>query len=179
MMLNRIGEVEKLLKEENWKVVKRDDLRWMREVRVDGEVLSGEEALRRAEESALDLVLVNMHPFIGKFIDYKKTLYDAQKRAKELQKKQRENEQKLKEIKFHPSIGENDYMHKLKQIEEFINEGDRVDVKIVLRGREAYMNAGFVEAFQERLVGSLNEIGKFFKAPSRNGKIIYMSVVKK
>ena len=168
-----------MLKEETWKVVKKEDLHWLKEVRLDKDIVSGDEALRRAENEGLDLVLVNSRPAVGRIMDYKKCLYNAQKREKENLKKQKENVQKVKEIKFHLSIGEADYLHKMKQIEEFINDKDRVDVKIVLRGREAYGNVEFINAFQKRVEESLSTIGTIIKLPKRDGKIIQMSVVKK
>lgn len=164
---------------DNWKVVTRRDLHWMREIIVDREKISAEEALKRAEDAGMDLVVVNEKPLVGKIIDYKKHLYEEGKRKKEALKKQRESIQKTKEVKFHISIGDADYLHKMKQIEEFIEEGDRVDVKIVMRGREASGNADFIKSFQDRVVESVSQVGMLIKQPNRDGKVISMSVVKR
>ena len=124
-----------MLKEEKWRVVGRQDLRWLGEVRLDGKVMPAEEAIRMAEESGLDLVLVSVSPPVGRLMDYRKALFDAQKRAKALQRRQRASAQKVKEVKCRLSVGESDWQRKVGQVAGFVEDGDRVDVKVTLRGR--------------------------------------------
>ncbi len=160
---------------DKWKVLSRKD-GWVKSILVDRVEMSLENALRKAEEIGLDLVLVNANPPVGRLLDYSKHLYEQKKREKEI--KQKKQVMKSKEVKFHVSIGEADYLHKMKQIGEFLEEGDKVDVKVVLRGREASLTS-VIDAFKEKLVEDVQKVGKFVKAPSVNGKIIEMSLVKR
>ena len=106
----------------------RQDLRWLGEVRLDGRLVPAEEAVRMAEESGLDLVLVGGAPPVGRLMDYRKALFDAQKRAKALQRRQRASAQRVKEVKFRLSVGEGDWQRKVGQVAGFLSDGDRVDV---------------------------------------------------
>src|SRR3974390_3444456 len=108
-------------------------------VGVDGEqlgVLPIEQALARAQELGLDLVEVSpmAKPPVCKIMDYGKFKYEAKKKANEAKKKQ--VVVKLKEIKLRPRTEEHDYDVKLRQAREFLEEGHKVKVTIVFRGRE-------------------------------------------
>jgi translation initiation factor IF-3 len=99
-------------------------------------VLAVREALDLAAEAGLDLVEVapNADPPVCKIIDYGKFRYDQTKREKESRKAQ--HQMKIKEIKLKPNINEHDFMTKLRQAKEFIEQGDKVKVTLVFRGRE-------------------------------------------
>ena len=71
------------------------------------------------------------NPPVCKVIDYGKYKYQAQKRANEAKKKQKNID--VKEIKFRPNIDTHDYNVKMKSVEKFIGEGDKV--KVTLRFR--------------------------------------------
>ena len=113
-----------------------------KEVRVidaEGEmrgVLSIKEALALAEESNLDLVNVspNAEPPVCKILDYGRFKYQSQKKASETRKKQKTVE--IKEIKMRPNIDTHDYEVKMKAIQRFFEEGDKVKVTLKFRGRE-------------------------------------------
>ena len=64
------------------------------------------------------------NPPVCKVIDYGKYKYQAQKRANEAKKKQKNID--VKEIKFRPNIDTHDYNVKMKSVEKFIGEGDKV-----------------------------------------------------
>ena len=66
------------------------------------------------------------NPPVCKVIDYGKYKYQAQKRANEAKKKQKNID--VKEIKFRPNIDTHDYNVKMKNVEKFIGEGDKVKV---------------------------------------------------
>ena len=74
------------------------------------------------------------NPPVCKVIDYGKYKYQAQKRANEAKKKQKNID--VKEIKFRPNIDTHDYNVKMKSVEKFIGEGDKVKVTLRFRGRE-------------------------------------------
>ena len=92
--------------------------------------------LELAEETGLDLVEVspNADPPVCKLLDYGKFKYIAQKKANEARKRQKTIE--VKEIKMRPTIDNHDYLVKLRFMERFIQEGDKVKVTMRFRGRE-------------------------------------------
>lgn len=94
-----------------------------------------EDAIRQARELELDLVLINANasPPICKVIDFNKFLY----KEKQKEKEQKKNQSKvvLKEIKFTPNIGDNDYEVKKKKIIEFLEDGFKVKASIFFKGR--------------------------------------------
>ncbi len=94
------------------------------------------EALQLAETEGLDLVEIapTATPPVCKIIDYGKYRYQQTKKEKESKKAQHQS--KLKEIKIKPNIDEHDFQVKLKKARSFIEDGDKVKVTCVFRGRE-------------------------------------------
>ena len=99
-------------------------------------VVEIEDALARASEAGLDLVEIspNTNPPVCKILDYGKYIYQAQKKAAEARKKQRTVE--IKEIKMRPNIDTHDYDVKMRSMNRFFEEGDKVKVTLRFRGRE-------------------------------------------
>lgn len=111
----------------------------MRVIGPDGEqigIMDTREALRLAEEKELDLVLVGpaADPPVAKLMDYGKFRYAQQLAEKEARKKAKRTE--VKSIKFRVKIDEHDYQTKLSHIKRFLEEGHKVKVTIMFRGRE-------------------------------------------
>lgn len=155
---------------DKWKKLSNVDAKWLQNVKVDGVDITLTEALDRAENEGLDLMLVNKFPPVAKLVNYGKLLYEQKKNQKKQQT------QKTKEIKFHVCVGEADYEHKMKQIKEFLEEGDKVDVKVVLRGREARQSGTFVSDFVTKLTTELKELGTSTKDMQRNGNLYMMTL---
>ena len=127
--------------------ISRDSLRineeiHIREVRVTsatGEqlgIMPTREALRMAEEQHLDLVEVapKAKPPVCRIMDFGKYRYEQQKREKEAKKKQKVVS--IKEVKLRPNIEQHDFDVKLKNALRFVEEGNKVKVTIMFRGRE-------------------------------------------
>ncbi len=95
-----------------------------------------EQALAMAAEAGLDLVEIapNSVPPVCKILDYGKYKFQAQKKAAEARKKQKVVE--VKEIKFRPMIDDHDYEVKMRSMQRFFEEGDKVKVTLRFRGRE-------------------------------------------
>ena len=114
----------------------------IREVRVtdaNGEqlgIMLTRDALRLAEEQHLDLVEVapKARPPVCRIMDFGKYRYEQQKRDKEARKKQKVVT--VKEVKLRPNIEQHDFEVKLKSAQRFIEEGNKVKVTIMFRGRE-------------------------------------------
>jgi translation initiation factor IF-3 len=95
-----------------------------------------DEARAIAEERGFDLVEVSpeARPPVVKLMDYGKFKYEQQKKAAEARKKQKVIE--IKEIKMRPTIDDHDYDTKMKAMQRFFGEGDKVKVTLRFRGRE-------------------------------------------
>ena len=101
-------------------------------------------ALAKAQEAGLDLVEIapNSVPPVCKMLDYGKYKYQAQKKAAEARKKQKVVE--VKEIKLRPMIDDHDYEVKMRSMQRFFEEGDKVKVTLRFRGREmAHQELGY------------------------------------
>jgi translation initiation factor IF-3 len=94
------------------------------------------EALVKAQEAGLDLVEIspNATPPVVKILDFGKYKYQEQKKQAEARKKQKVVE--VKEIKLRPMIDDHDYQVKMRSMERFFEEGDKVKVTLRFRGRE-------------------------------------------
>ncbi len=99
-------------------------------------VVKTSEALAIAAESGLDLVAIspNASPPVCKILDLGKFKYAAQKKAAEARKKQKVIE--VKEIKMRPNIDIHDYEVKMRAVQKFLEDGDKVKVTMRFRGRE-------------------------------------------
>ena len=99
-------------------------------------VMATRDAQRLAENRGLDLVEItpNAVPPVCKIMDYGKFKYEESIRAKQQRKAQKATQ--VKEIKFHPGTDIGDINHKLKQIREFLGEGNKVRLSLQFRGRE-------------------------------------------
>jgi translation initiation factor IF-3 len=93
-------------------------------------------AIKMAAEAGMDLVEIspNTSPPVCKIMDYGKFKYSAQKKAAEARKKQKVVE--IKEIKLRPMIDDHDYDVKMRAMQRFFEEGDKVKITLRYRGRE-------------------------------------------
>lgn len=125
------------------------------------------EAIQMAESAGLDLVEIapTAAPPVCKIIDYGKFRYQQTKKEKESKKAQHQS--KLKEIKMKPNIDDHDFHVKLKKARSFIEDGDKVKVTCVFRGREilhSEIGQSVVSRFSEGLqdIASAESPAKMF-----------------
>jgi translation initiation factor IF-3 len=136
-------------------------------------VVSKNEALEQAREAGLDLVEVSpdANPPVAKILDYGKFKYQEQKKAAEARKKQKTVE--VKEIKMRPNIDDHDYNVKMKSMERFFGEGDKVKVTLRFRGREmAHQQLG--RELLLRVKADTEEIAKVESEPRLEGRQMVM-----
>ncbi len=146
----------------------------MRLIGGDGEqlgIMSSAEALQIALEQDLDLVMISPQakPPVCKIMDYGKYRFEQSKREKEAKKNQHVIE--VKEIRMSPSIGDNDFLVKLRNGQKFLAEGDRLKVTVRFRGREmAHTDLGrqLLERFAEACV----DIAKVDKGAKLEGRLM-------
>jgi len=99
-------------------------------------IVATSKALAMAEEENLDLIIIspNQEPPVAKILDYGKYRYENEKKLKEAKKKQHSVE--IKEVKVRYKIDTHDYQVRIKNIQKFISQGNKVKVVVMLRGRE-------------------------------------------
>ena len=137
-----------------------------------------DDALGRAEEVGLDLVEIApaAKPPVCKILDYGKFKYEAQKKANEARKKQKVID--VKEIKMRPNIDHHDYDVKMRAMNKFLGEGDKVKVTLRFRGREmAHQELGL--KVLERVRDDLGNVSKVEQFPKMEGRQMTMVVAPK
>lgn len=114
-------------------------------------IFSLSEALRIASEKELDLIEIapNANPPVAKIIDYDKFRYQREKELKKQRAQQKTSE--LKQIRFGARAAKNDMEIKIKQIEKFVSDGHKVEIMLVLKGREKYNKEWAFQRLQEFL----------------------------
>jgi translation initiation factor IF-3 len=122
-----------------------------------------------SQERGLDLVEIapQAKPPVCKIIDFGKFKYEQQKRDK-IQKK---NQQVtlLKEIRLHPNTDVHDFEFKLKHAMNFIQEGNKVKVSVMFKGREmAYTEKG--EELLKRFIEQIEDVAKVESPPKLEGR---------
>lgn len=135
--------------------------------------MSVQEGIQRAEAAGLDLVEISPQadPPVCKILDYGKYKYELQKKKAAVRKNQKIIE--VKEIKIRPTIEENDYQVKLKHMQRFFEEGDKVKVTMRFRGREMSHQDIGMELLQ-RMRQDLESVAKVESEPKFEGKQIVM-----
>lgn len=132
-------------------------------------VLSRNEALQLAEEQGLDLVEISpdADPPVAKIVDWGKFNYQ---RTKQQQKNKRAAKSlELKQIRFGLKISDHDLGIKMRKATEFLNDGHKVKLTLVYRGRElAHKDIGFTIA--EKVVASFGDTIVVDQAPQFAGK---------
>ena len=101
-------------------------------------LLKIEKAQEIANNVGLDLVEIspNSNPPVCKILDYGKFLYEIEKQVKLNKKKQ--HVVQVKEIRIRPNTGDNDLVTKLKRGQKFLENGDKLKITVMYRGREFY-----------------------------------------
>lgn len=139
-------------------------------------IISTDEAMEKANELGLDLVLIapDAKPPVAKIMDYGKYRYQEEKKLKE----QRKNQTKIdvKEIKLSVKIAENDIAYKVKHAREFLAEGKHVKFRVFLRGREmAHPEAG--KEVLLKVWPMVEDLGTMDKPPRFEGRYFNMYVI--
>ena len=136
------------------------------------------EAIDQAAEVGLNLVEVSpsADPPVCKFLDVGKFRYEAQKKANAARKTQKT--QDIKEIKMRPNIDDHDYDVKMRNVNKFIENGDKVKVTLRFRGREmAHQSLGM--DLLRRVQDDVEEIAKVEAYPRLEGRQMLMVLAPK
>ena len=150
----------------------------IRVINAEGEqlgVMSREEALRRAYDEGLDLVMMAPQavPPVCKIMDYGKYRFECEKREKEARKKQQTVE--VKEIQLSYRIDTHDFETKVRHAHRFLGEGNKVRVVLRFKGREmshVAMGAELMQKFEDACA----EVGSIDKKPVLDGRFMSMII---
>lgn len=136
-------------------------------------IVSLDDARERAADKGLDLVEVapEARPPVCKLMDYGKFKYEAARAAREARKKQHTIQ--VKEVKFRPGIEDHDYDFKLRHAKRFIDEGNKVKLTMMFRGRQVTHPELGLEVLN-RVVEELGELVKVESKPSFEGRTMSM-----
>lgn len=136
-------------------------------------ILTIERALAMAEELELDLVEVAplARPPVCKIMDYGRFKYHQAKKAQEAKKHQTVIQ--VKEVKVRPKTEEHDFQVKLKKIQEFLAEGDKVKVTVMFRGREVTLPERGLEQLH-KMLAQLEDVSKVEQPPRMEGRTMFM-----
>ena len=141
-------------------------------------IVSTRQAMSMAEEEDIDLVEIspNATPPVCKLMDFGKFKYEQSKKRDEAKKKQKQVQ--IKEIKFRPGTDDGDYNIKMRNIQRFLADGDKVKITLRFRGREMahqQFGAQLLKRVQEDLV----EVGAVEQFPKMEGRQMVMMVAPK
>jgi translation initiation factor IF-3 len=148
----------------------------VRVINADGEqlgILDTREAIRKAEELGLDLVEVaaTAKPPVCRIMDFGKYKYELNKKAHDSKKHQ--TVITVKEVKMRPRTDEHDVQFKTNNIKRFLEEGNKVKVSIMFRGREMARTVQG-RAILERITKDLEGVAIVEQPPRMEGNNMSM-----
>lgn len=120
--------------------------------------MSSRDAQLIAKEQGVDLVEIsaNADPPVVKVIDWGKYQYQKMKEEAKNRKKAREKQSELKTMKIGLKISDNDLNIKVRKIKSFLEDGDRVKIMVIFRGREmAHKELG--QAMLDKILALISE----------------------
>jgi translation initiation factor IF-3 len=136
-------------------------------------ILPIEQALAMAEELGLDLVEVApmARPPVCRIMDYGKFKYEEQRKAREARKKQHQIQ--IKEVKMRPGIEDHDFDFKTRHARRFLEEGNKVKVTMMFRGRQmAHPEMG--REVLDRVLKEVSDIAKVEMSPTMEARAMTM-----
>ena len=136
-------------------------------------VTKTDQALAMAQERDLDLVEVApmASPPVCKILDYGKWKYEAAQRDKESRRKA--TNVQIKEMKYRPKIGGGDFDTKTRKVAHFLDQGHKVKITIMFRGREmAHPELG--KRILDQIAEQLTPGAKVEAAPKLDGRNMVM-----
>ena len=139
-------------------------------------IVSGAEANVKAREYGLDLVMIapEAKPVVCKIMDYGKHRFDQLKKLKDQKKAQKTA--KLKEMSLSMTIGDHDLQTKANQVSKFLQDGSKVKVKILMKGRQMAHPEQGVD-IMTKFAEMLQEFGSMDKKPEITGRNIFMYLI--
>ncbi|MBQ3436721.1 translation initiation factor IF-3 [Candidatus Saccharibacteria bacterium] len=143
-------------------------------------IMSSRDAQILARDQGVDLVEIaaNANPPVVKVIDWGKYQYQKMKEQAKNRKKAREKQSELKQMKIGLKISDNDLNIKIRKIKGFLEDGDRVKIMIIFRGREmAHKEIG--QELLDRILAELGDAAIVEGKPQFAGRNLSIGIRKK
>ncbi len=136
-------------------------------------VLSLSAAQRIASEKGLDLVEVapQARPPVCRLMDYGRFKFESIKKDKDQRRRQATTQ--LKEMKLRPKIADHDFDTKFKGVRQFLEQGEKVKVTIMFRGREM-VHQDLGRKLLDRVADAAKEVATVERAPIMEGRNLHM-----
>ena len=136
------------------------------------------EALERARAADLDLVEVapTAKPPVCRIMDYGKYKYEQKKKEQASKKKQHQSQ--VKEVRVRPKIAEHDIQVKVRKARKFLEDGDKVQINCLFRGREMAHKEVALQVMNH-VFEYLQDIARVEREPHMEGRRMVMLVSKK
>tara|TARA_Y100000590_G_C15172389_1_gene807904 strand:- start:72 stop:620 length:549 start_codon:yes stop_codon:yes gene_type:complete len=133
-------------------------------------VMSLKDAIYIANEVGLDLVEIapNSKPPVCKILDFGKFRYEIEKQQKLNKKKQHIIH--VKEIRFRPNTGEHDLITKINRGKKFLENGDKLKVTIMFRGREMHNRQEYAKGMLDMVIDILKDVSVVDKPADLQGR---------
>ena len=119
------------------------------------------------------MVTENANPPVCRIIDFKKFLYNEQKKDQAGKKKSKTQE--IKEVRFTPFIGKNDLDNRVKKIRSFLEDGDKVKLTVKFVGRQI-TRKDFGDRVIQDVWQQVEDIAKIEQDPILQGKMLAMTI---
>lgn len=138
-------------------------------------IVSYHDAMDKAEEKGLDLVMISgaSKPPVCKILNYGKYKYEALKKEKELRKAHKITE--IKVIQLSMTIEEYDIQYRVKNAIKFLQAGDKVKLTLRMKGRQQAYTSRAIEIIKD-FAARISEYGSTDKEPEIAGKNIFVVV---
>ena len=162
---------------QKYRVNKEIRAREVRLIGLQGEqvgILPVNEALKLAEEQGYDLVEVapQANPPVCRIMDYGKFKYEQSKKSHAQRLHQKGSQ--LKEVKFRPFTSDHDLEIKLRHVRRFLDEGNKVKITVMFRGREMVYQQRMGNALLEKVLKQIAPLGSADQQPSIEGRNVVL-----
>ncbi|MBN1260869.1 MAG: translation initiation factor IF-3 [Anaerolineae bacterium] len=136
------------------------------------------DALQVAQDAGLDLVEVapNSDPPVTRVMDFGKFVYEQSKKEREARKSQKQVE--IKEIQLRPKTTDHHLSFKTKNARGWLEEGNKVKVRVRFRGREITYPEVALEQLNA-IAEDLSDIAVVEQAPNLDGRTMLMLLAPK
>jgi translation initiation factor IF-3 len=148
----------------------------VRLIGVEGEqvgVVNTDNAREMAREAGMDLVEVapNARPPVCRLMDYGK--YKYEQRKKQQKAKEKQHRIRVKGIRLRPKTDQHDFEVKVNHARRFLEQGNKVQVTLLFRGREmAHIDLG--RSLMQRFAEELQEVCTVERWPKMEGRRMTM-----
>jgi len=140
--------------------------------------LAKEEAIQKAKEQELDLIEIapTALPPVARIMDYGKFVYQQEKKFRE--SAQKSNKTETKEIQIGIGTSQHDLEMKAKKTDEFLKQGGRVKIDLLLKGRAKGLNREFIKGRLDRFLHIIGEKYRIADGPKGNPRGLNVTIEK-